>query len=332
MTLTAGWLPFVDDHRVASVRMRSLRPVEYLRKCGVDARLVDAAAPGDVDVLVLQKAYGDAARAAAHRQHARGGAVVLDLCDNHLYNPSGDPALSARADQLRRTIEVADVVSVCTPTLGAEFEHPRIISVNDALDPPPAIAARRALARLRRAQRVLWFGTAGAHNLPFGLRDLRRIMPELAAAAAVVPFELLVVSNSREQYRDVRMSAPRLRMRYLPWRRATFSLAAAVSDVAVLPVEVNPFTRGKTSNRVATALMAGLAVVTDRLPSYLEYEGCVQFDSPAQGVVGYLRDADLRARHVSAGRERTAEIYAPAVITQQWRRVLELAIEERRSS
>jgi len=180
VTPSAGWLPFVDDPRVASVRMRSLRPVEYLRRSGVDARVVNASEPTGHDVLVLQKAYGEDARTIAKRQRERGGAVVLDLCDNHLYNPAGDPVLAARAEQLRRTIDVVDVVSVCSPTLGEAVDHPRIVSINDALDPAPDTRAlRRGLARVLRTPRVVWFGTAGAHNLPFGMRDLVGILPDL---------------------------------------------------------------------------------------------------------------------------------------------------------
>jgi len=121
------------------------------------------------------------------------------------------------------------------------------------------------------------------------------------------------MSNSLKQFRRLRAPAP-LMVRYLPWRRATFAAVAAASDVSVLPVEVNPFTRGKTSNRVATALGAGMTVVTDRLPSYLDYDGCVLFDAPGAGVLAYLRDPELRARHIAAGQSCNGEIYDPGVV------------------
>lgn len=309
--------------------MRTLRPVRYLRSSGVDARVIGDPVPAQVDVLVLQKAYHEEHRALAIRHRSRGGSVVLDLCDNHFYNPHDDPVLKERGEQLRRTIEVVDAVSVCTPELGAIVEHPTVCTVNDALDRRLRLpTARRLSGRLRPLPRVLWFGTAGAHGLPFGMRDLERILPELRAAALETPFELVVCSNSREAFLQL-SPQPGLLMRYVPWRRATFSLLAAAVDVAVLPVEVNPVTRGKTSNRVATALGHGLAVVTDPLPSYLAYSGAVRFGDYAASVAEYLRDPALRERDVEKGSTVTESLYAPAVVAEQWRRVIEAAAARR---
>ena len=46
--------------------------------------------------------------------------------------------------------------------------------------------------------------------------------------------------------------------------------ALARHRVAVIPVECNAYTVGKTMNRPATAIMAGLGVVGDAIPSYEE--------------------------------------------------------------
>jgi hypothetical protein len=70
-------------------------------------------------------------------------------------------------------------------------------------------------------------------------------------------------------------------------------------------------------------------VATDPLPSYLDYEDCVLFGPPGTAVLTYLRDPSLRTRHVAAGQQRVAEIYDPGVITRQWSRALEAAMEAR---
>jgi hypothetical protein len=160
------------------------------------------------------------------------------------------------------------------------------------------------------------------------MRDLERILPELGAAARLVPFELIVSSNSRAAYEKL-TPQPGLVMRYVPWRRGSFPFLAASVDVAVLPVEVNEVTRSKTSNRIATALGYGLAVVTDPLPSYLAYSGALRFSDYATSVPDYLRDPASRHRDVARGRTVTQSLYAPAVVTAQWRQVIEVAASRR---
>lgn len=329
MRLRAAWLPFVDDRRIASVRMRSYRPVDALRRQGDEVRVLRGDQPEPAEVLVLQKAYSAEHLQLAAQHRAAGGAVVLDLCDNHFATPTADPVLVERAAQLNAILEHVDVVSVCTPDLGEFVPHPQVMVVNDALDPAgPAAAVRQLSSPVRRRSRVLWFGAAGAHGLPFGMRDLARILPALAAASDKHPFELVVMSNSRPAFRALQRPAG-LTMRYVPWRRSSFTLVAGACDVAVLPVEINAVTRGKTSNRVATAFQNGLAVVTDPLPSYLAFGQCVRWGDYAENVPAYLKDRSMRDVDVALGQRLTRDLYSHEVLVGQWRAVLRRAQQHR---
>jgi hypothetical protein len=115
----------------------------------------------------------------------------------------------------------------------------------------------------------------------------------------------------------------------LPWRRSSFPLIASASTVAVLPVTVNPITRVKTSNRLATALGYGVPAVADRLPSYEPYEGAVAFGSFRDSVVCYLQDRTRRERDVAIGRRIAAGIFGKDVVTGQWCVVVERALQRR---
>lgn len=327
MTLQGAWVPFIDDRRIASVRMRTYGPVEILRRHGERVRVLKRG-PVDADeVLILQKAYSPAHMDMARRHRAAGGPVVLDLCDNHFANPGSDPELAMRSVRLHAVLQHVDLVSVCTPELAEVVPHPAVLVVNDSLDPPAfGTHVPRLVNRVRRTPKVLWFGTAGAYDLPFGMRDLARILPALSQAAVEHPFELVVMSNSRAAFSTLGRQ-PDLRIRYVPWGRRAFSLVAAASDIAVIPVEINAVTRGKTSNRVATALQHGLAVVTDPLPSYLAYSECTRMNDYHLHVLEYLRSPGLRAAHVRAGQRINNRIYAPEVIAAEWRAVL---VEARR--
>ena len=112
MTPRVGWVPFVDDRRVASVRLRSIRPIEYLRRAGVNAQAFRG--DGQYDVVVFQKAYSPGDLALARSLRARGVRIILDACDNHLYNPSAIPALEERAQRLREMMRLAGIVTVAT--------------------------------------------------------------------------------------------------------------------------------------------------------------------------------------------------------------------------
>lgn len=329
MSLRAAWVPFMASRKVASVRLRTFNPVAALNSRGLEARVLTRGEPSPDEVLVFQKAYSPAHLDLAVRHRSKGGVAVLDLCDNHFTEGESSPALVARSAQLRRMLEQVDLVSVCTPELGEMVPHPRVVSVIDALDPVGHVGAvGRVGQRHRRRRRVLWFGTAGAHDLPFGIRDLGRVLPSMGKAAAATPFELVVMSNSRKAFAGLDRPVG-LPARYVPWGRRSFNLMASLSDVAILPVEVNDVTRGKTSNRVATAFQHGLAVVTDPLPSYLEFRDCVRFGAYAANVVEYLTSPAMRDEHVHLGRERVGDLYSVDNVVAQWTEALTRAQQVR---
>lgn len=311
------------------MRLRSLRPVQYLRRLGINARLLEGS-DRLPDVVVFQKAYEEHHLRKAGELRHLGVRVVLDLCDNHFYNPAGLPHLTRRAHRLTQMIAAADLVTVSTPSLGELVDHPNVYVVRDALELPDRqdLAAVRLGCLTRNAQtpRVLWFGTAGAHDLPFGMRDLGLVGPDLGRLA-LRRARLLVASNSRSSFQTLSQTLP-LKTSYFRWRRTVFPLLAGASDVAMLPVQVNPFTRPKTSNRVATALALGLPVVTDRLPSYEEDFGdCVLFGAHVTNTIRYLDDPELRQRHLNIGQLRVGEKYDPVRVGAQWADALRRAVD-----
>ena len=323
MTFRVRWVPFTNDPRVASVRLRSLRPVQYLKAAGTDAALLRNGGAG-VDVAVFQKAYGEEHLRLAEALKARETRVILDMCDNHLFLPDEpSPELVARTHRVREMMSLADLVTVASRPLAALLGLSDAIVVDDALELP----RQRTPARLARAfrsvprERVLWFGTAGASDLPFGMRDLASV---LRGEERSIPESkgLVVCSNSRDAY-DALIAPLARRSVYVSWRRRTFPAVAGVCSVALLPVTENPYTAGKTSNRIATALLHGLPVVTDSLPSYRPYADFVSFGHHAAAVAAYLDDPQLRARHVQGGAALARQQYAPARITDQWLAAIE---------
>ena len=141
--------------------------------------------------------------------------------------------------------------------------------------------------------------------------------PGLAARA---PVSLSVISNDERKFRRL-FAGWRLPGTYLPWHAHTFSRALRLHSLCVVPVGLNPFTRCKTNNRVATALLHGLNVVATRIPGYDEFGEQVVLDDWGFGLGAYLDDAQRRRRDIEAGRQRLAQHYSLAAIAARWRAV-----------
>lgn len=317
MTLRVTWLPFATSRRVASVRLRTVRPMSYLRRAGWDVSLHR---PGDLpDVAVFQKAYSADQLVEAARLKARGVRIVADLCDNHLWVPTWTPATRDRAERMRRLIDMADVVVAATPAL-AEAVPTCTVVVDDALELPTPLHtdALRLLRGMRRGRplRLLWFGTAGSPPQSGGLSDLAALAPALQRAAQEHPLALTVVSNSREAWRGL-LGPCSLPQRYVPWSRGGFAMAAARSDVAIVPVSLDPFTRCKTANRPATALLRGLACIADAVPSYAALQSGMRIGDWEHSLRAYA-DEEVRTEESRAGERFARQQYAPAQITRQW--------------
>jgi hypothetical protein len=311
---------------VASARLRAYRPAAALALVGSDSAVHEERRLPRADVVVFQKTYENRHLRWAARLRRRGVTVILDVCDNHFYNPSGDRRLGRRADRLRRMIDLADLVTVSTPTLARFVEHDHVVVIDDAVEPPVATPPT-----VDGTPAVVWFGNAGSEALGFGMADLGAIVPSLEVAHRQAPFRLTVVSNSREAFeRYVGRSA--LEASYVDWTLHDSSAVLRPGDVAVLPVTSNPFTEGKTANRVITALQSGLAVVAGNIPSYEEFAPVIKVGEWSTNLAAYLDDADARRRDVTAGQRYIATRFPPDHLTSQWHAAIAGAAAQRAST
>jgi hypothetical protein len=294
--------------------LRCLLPARHLAAHGYDSKLLGRVRIGRPDVVVFQKAYAAPHLDLAARLKARGARLVLDVCDNHFYNPTGSPEYAARADRLRRMIELADVVTASTRTLADVIEHPRCVVVDDFVEWPDELAAPRADSD---PFRLLWFGNAGDPDLGFGMCDLGGILEAIAPFAEARPVELVVSSNSAAAYGRWIAGAP-FPTRYEAWSPRSFQQLARRAHVSVLPITLNPFTAAKTANRVVTSILHGLPVVAGAVPSYAELGDFLLFDDWERNLRRYADDAELRAAHVANGQRFIAERFADRRIVSQW--------------
>jgi hypothetical protein len=314
------WWPHTSDPVIASTRLRCLRIIDWLRARGVDAGLYTSG-DSSIDVLVLAKRYDAPSVAAARRIRDNDGTtLVLDLCDNHFF--ATDPeSWSTRAAALRGAVAAVDRLIVSTEQLARVVASecpngPPIEVIGDAVELPagapwnmrrawPQMEVAALAWKLRKngvpkASRLVWFGNHGSPNAPGGMLDVLDLAPVLHNAFRSHPLTLTIVSNDSAKFRQVRRALD-IPTHYIAWNRATFSRVLGLHGTALIPIRLNPFSMCKTSNRVETALLHGLSVIADRIPSYDEFAAFIDLGDWPRHLEAALGRGDATDARVSEG-------------------------------
>lgn len=334
-----AWRPRAPDPRVASVRIRCLNPLRELQRRGLPVELFQADRAAAYRAVVYSKTYDEASYREAGALQRGGARIVLDLCDNHFYNPRGLPQLERLGRDLRRMMELADHLVASTPAMAdvmeGELRGKPVTVIGDAVEesfegleqsPVARWWARQQLRRLLRsrdrfgqehAARLVWFGIHGGPYAEHGLEDLQNVRTLLEHLGRHYPLSLTVISNSREKYRRS-VAQWAIPTAYLEWNPTTFQEALRNHQIAVIPITRTPFTDCKSNNRLVTALHAGLAVVADSIPSYQPFTDVCRLDDWEGGLREYLADPAVRARDVRVGQARVAAEWSITRIADQW--------------
>jgi hypothetical protein len=291
--------PHTRNSNVASYRLRCQRIIEGLIKQGVDVRLFKE---GHIpEKLVLSKRYDPASiQHALQLKKNFGTKLYLDICDNHFYYKTPEPAAIKRADQLRSAVNSVDVVIAsseylaevvrkesdnCTPVVVigdlVEFPHePGLLEkIRNLIPFFRLIKLELDLKKLGpvKSRRLVWFGNHGGGYADGGMNDLHTIRTYLENVHKEAPVSLTIISNSHGKYKKL-TEGWKVPVLYLPWNETFFSIALCLHSVSVIPIQKNPFTLAKTNNRVATSLIHDLRVIADEIPSYASYKDFISIN------------------------------------------------------
>jgi len=291
--MSVHFWPHTQNPNTASYRLRCLRVMQGLQHCGVTSRLYS---DGDVpENLVLSKRYDPVSiQLALELKTNFGTKLYLDICDNHFYYKTPEPAAIKRADQLRSAVKSVDVVIASSEYLAEVVRNESdnckpVVVIGDLVEFPhePGLLdkIRHSISFFRlkilelainklgpvKNRRLVWFGNHGGCYADGGMNDLQTIRTYLEDAHKEAPVSLTIISNSRGKYKKLTegWKAP---VFYLPWNKTFFSLALRLHGISVIPIQKNPFTMAKTNNRVTTSLIHGLRVIADEIPSYAHYK------------------------------------------------------------
>jgi len=313
------------DPSVASFRYRVLKPVEVLSRRGHAIELFDERHLASYDKVVFSKAYGSEDQALARRLRKEGREVILDLCDNHFYNPYGLTVYERARSDLLTMLPLASTVVCSTPALAREVRREAALTslptiVGDMFE-DAGIQRTPPHRQSNFKPRLLWFGLHGSPNAPSGMEDVQCIAGELERQSRSTPFDLVVVSNSREKFEKIVAPLP-FASRYVEWTPAAFADELSKAHAVVLPLSANPFVACKTHNRLSLSLAAGVPVVADIIESYREFAPFCYLSCWSDGLGAVLRDSQSARARAARARSYLETHWGASAVAIQWERAL----------
>jgi len=329
--MTLAFKARVQDPTIASYRYRVLEPIRFLGARGQAVELYDDAYLGRYRTVVFSKAYGPEDRKLARRLKAAGKRVILDLCDDHFFNPADLPKYREAREGLLAMIALCDKVVCSTPVLA------RAVQAHAGLAETPAVApdAYEQATVLAgpptpgdQPARLLWFGRHGSPNAPAGMADLLLIKDHLSSAHTLRPFELVVCSDSQARFEEVAAGLP-VPARFVLWTPDSFAAELARADAVVIPLSDNPFVAAKTHNRLTLALSAGIPVVADRLDSYAEFAPFSWIDDWQAGLQAVLLQPEAARARAAEALPYLKQNWSAEAIAPLWEAALDLPARPR---
>lgn len=292
------------------------------------------------DILVLCKRYDRETISITNKLRSSGTRIILDLCDNHFYYENPSLLWINRANDLRFAIKNCDAIVVSTHTLAeivfsecspknlfvigdaVEFESVDINHSNFFKHPIAEINLKYLqlffqFTKSNKKIRLLWFGNHGSGNSAGGMLDLLNITESLKILSLNFNASLTIISNSWIKFSYIRKKLP-IHCNYLSWNINTFSRAAVLHDIAIIPVTLNDFTKCKSNNRLVTALSLGLAVVADPVPSYEEFNTSVRLGNWTQNLIELAGNESIRSQSVEIGRNHLIKYWLLPTIVDKW--------------
>ncbi len=316
----------VDDPAIASHRYRVLEPIRFLSARGHAVEVFQQARSSLYDTVVFSKAYRGEDQELASRLRWAGKRVVLDLCDDHFFNPENLPKYQQARKDLLAMISLADAVTCSTPVLSRAVKREAGLAKAPAVAPDIYEQAKVSAGEPTppdQPARLLWYGRHGSPNAQAGMGDLSLISKPLLEAYVRRTFELTVCSDSREAHDRLLAGFP-VPTRYVDWTPQSFATELARTDGVVIPLSNNPFVAAKTHNRLTLALSAGVPVVADTIESYEEFEPFCWLGDWKKGLEAVLLTPRAARERASRARPYLQAHWSDTAVAPLWEKALGL--------
>lgn len=246
----------------------------------------------------------------------RGAALVFDF-DDAVY-------LGARGEKLKKIFPAFRFVTAGNKVLreyaeglkpGRVAQIPTVIDT-DKIFPP----AQRSSGPVR----IGWSGSS--FTAPVCLPLVKDVICELARK---YEFEFVVISE-----KDPGLNWPGVRVRYIPWTSETETAGLQQIDIGLMPLEDNPFERGKCGMKAIQYMAAGAPALVSPVGAneeiVLNGETGFHCSSPAEWIrplILLMGDEKLRIKMGKAARERAVNHYSVSAILPKLEAVFHDAVE-----
>ena len=328
------------DPRIASVRLRLLQPVAFLQSTGVSVDTSDVAFdPSRHDVVLFCKSVSEGALEIALRAKAAGKFIVYDICDN-VFAGKDNKKTARRSAAVRQMLALADHVTFTTEVLRQQileqvpYDIGKTSVIADCLDCFEQGGSGRSVQSLRAYHRTanflrrnegalhcIWFGKSQGKKS--GLAHLQAAVRYLEGFSKRFPVTLTILSNRPFRYWLYSRSW-KIPHHYEAWDLNNFGDILAMHDVTVIPLEQNEYTLGKTINRPATAIMAGLGVIADSIPAYEELRPYIPLDDWSAQLERYWNCAPSGDPQLAQARLYLESRYGKEQLGRQWLELLSM--------
>ncbi len=332
-----GWKPKSANTDIASVRYRCLLPMHVLRRRGIEIELFDESNISAYTDVIFSKCYSEESQLQAIRLRNQGARIILDICDNHFYNPYGLPAYEKAKTDLLKMLELADEVTCSTDVLADTVQVEADLKQKPwVIDDPVETAAGNIKSEVAAAYsglikkllrkdagrlQLLWFGVHGSPNAEGGMADLKRIEKHLYSLNEHVSADVIVCSNNVAKYREL-IAPLDFPSSYVEWRQKSFPRLLKESSAVIIPVSQNPFTRCKTHNRLSLALSHGKPVIADSIPSYSQLKEFCVLDDWEAGLMELNSSPKTAIQRAERGRDFVTNKYSVEAIADEWQKLL----------
>jgi glycosyltransferase involved in cell wall biosynthesis len=295
--------PLLDDEYIRRLYSKGPRPLmrimlAYLR------RFRDVIRAGGYDLVVLQiEAFPWMPVFLERLLFFFNRNVVLDLDDAWYEHYSKNCLLRGKIPWLMRRSRAVVAGSEVIADFSGRFNE-RTVLVPTVVDVQKYFPNHTESTR--RAAEIVWMGTPVTAKL---LLPYRKVWQAISEVHPEVCFKFI---GAGEQFR-----MEGVRYRVVPWLETAEAEELAGADIGIMPLQDEPFQRGKCALKIIQYMAAGLPVVASPIGANKDVvqEGETGFlpaseEEWVKALSALIEDHALRRRMGSAGRKRAEQLYS----------------------